>query len=249
MASIHTILTHLNQLLDTPPRKDYGPNGLQVAGKSEIKKIVTGVTASLQCIDAAVSAGGDMLLVHHGILWGDKDLTITGAMHKRLKALLLADVNLVAYHLPLDFHAEFGNNVLLGQLLEITPLPSCPLTHDLTFGELPMPLTGAALAERIENKLGRKPLWLSGGERPIRKLAWITGGAPSFFEAAARAGVDAFITGESKLNVYDLAREYGVHFYAAGHHATERLGVKALGDHLAANFGLVHEYVELDNPI
>lgn len=239
---------YLGTLLEVDRFKDYGPNGLQVEGKAQVRKLVSGVTASLAMIEAAAAAGADALLVHHGLFWRNQDGRLTGWLKRRVKALMAHDMSLFAYHLPLDAHPEHGNNAQLGARLK--------LTVDGRFGEQqlgfighpPQPLTAAALAALVQFRLGRAPLLVEGDGRAIRRVAWCTGGAQGWFESAIAAGADAFLTGEISEPQAHLARETGVAFYACGHHATERYGAPALGGHVAQLFGLEHEFIDVDNP-
>jgi dinuclear metal center YbgI/SA1388 family protein len=238
---------HLNQLLAVERFRDYGPNGLQVEGRPQIRRLVSGVTASLALIEAAVAAGADALLVHHGLFWRGQDGRVTGWMKARLQALLAAEINLFAYHLPLDAHAELGNNAQLGLRLG--------LQADARFGEQELGFIGPAsfdsaqaLAQAAASALGRTPVLVPGDGRPLRRVAWCTGGAQGYFEAAIAAGADAFLTGEISEPQAHCARETGVAFLACGHHATERYGVQAVGEHLARRFGLEYRFIEIDNP-
>ena len=239
---------YLGTLLEVDRFKDYGPNGLQVEGKAQVRKLVSGVTASLAMIEAAAAAGADALLVHHGLFWRNQDGRLTGWLKRRVKALMAHDMSLFAYHLPLDAHPEHGNNAQLGVRLK--------LTVDGRFGEQqlgfighpPQPLTAAALAALVQFRLGRAPLLVEGDGRPIRRVAWCTGGAQGWFESAIAAGADAYLTGEISEPQAHIARESGVAFYACGHHATERYGAPALGGHVAQLFGLEHEFIDVDNP-
>ncbi|MBQ0931075.1 Nif3-like dinuclear metal center hexameric protein [Ideonella alba] len=247
MAQRRDIDRHLHELLQVDRFKDYGPNGLQVEGKDEIVKIVSGVTASRALIDAAIAEGADALLVHHGLFWRGHDGRLTGWLKARVERLMAHGINLFAYHLPLDAHPEWGNNAQLGRQLG--------LQGDARFGDQDLGWLGAApvatldaLAERAHQALGRVPLVLPGDGRPLQRVAWCTGGAQGFFEAAIAAGADAFITGEVSEPQAHLARETGVAFLACGHHATERYGAPALGAHLAAQFGLTHRFIDIDNP-
>ncbi len=249
MAHRTTVETHLNRLLDVGRFKDYGPNGLQVEGREEIRHIVCGVTASRALIDAAIEARADAILVHHGLFWRGQDGRVTGWMKQRLQRLLAHDINLFAYHLPLDAHPELGNNAQLARLMG--------WSIEQGFGEqelaclsapLARPLTLEALAGELRVALGREPVLAPGDGRPLRRLAWCTGGAQGFFEAAIAAGADVFITGEISEPQAHLAAETGVAFVAAGHHASERYGVQALGVHLAAELGLSQQFIEIGNP-
>lgn len=243
------ISAYLDQLLDAGRYKDYGPNGLQVEGKNRIGKIVTGVTASQAMIDAAVAAGADALLVHHGLFWKGQDGRVTGWMRKRLGSLLAHDINLWAYHLPLDAHATLGNNAQWGQRLG--------LVADGRFGDQNLGFIGPAasaaatvaqLSQVVQSALGRVPVVVAGDGRALKRIAWCSGGAQSYFEGAIAAGADAFLTGEMSEPQAHYARETGVAFLACGHHASERYGVQALGAALAAEFGLTHEFIDIDNP-
>ena len=241
--------SYLNTLLDVGKFRDYGPNGLQVEGRPELHKIVSGVTASLALIEAAVSSKADALLVHHGLFWKGHDGRLTGWLKARVELLLAHRINLFAYHLPLDAHAEFGNNAQLGARLG--------LAADGRFGEQNLGFIGSpaealtvpALSALLQRQLKRAPLVVEADpRRPIRRVAWCTGGAQGYFESAIAAGADAFITGEISEPQAHLARETGVAFLACGHHASERYGALALGAHLAARFGLDHEFIDIDNP-
>lgn len=248
MALRTEIVDHLDQLLDAGRFRDYGPNGLQVEGRDEIVKIVSGVTASLALIDAAIAAEADAILVHHGLFWRGHDGRVTGWLKNRLERLLGSRTSLIAYHLPLDAHAELGNNAQFGARLK--------LVADARFGEQDLGfigtpaqnLTAAALGALLQFRLGRAAVVVEGDGRPIRRVAWCTGGAQGMFEAAIAAGADAYITGEISEPQAHYARETGVAFFACGHHASERFGVQAVGAHLASRFGLTHEFIEIDNP-
>jgi dinuclear metal center YbgI/SA1388 family protein len=246
---------HLLQAFDTllaPERfKDYGPNGLQVEGKARIARIVSGVTASRALIEQAIAARADAIFVHHGLFWRGHDGRVTGWLKQRLALLLAHDINLFAYHLPLDAHPELGNNAQLGQQLG--------LRADARFGDQELGFLGgrtdgaafadgAALAAHAEGVLGHAVVLVPGADRPIRRVAWCTGGAQSYFEAAIAAGADAFLTGEISEPQAHYARECGVSFLACGHHATERYGAPAVAAHVAAQCGLAHSFIEVDNP-
>lgn len=243
---------YLNQLLKIEhfQLKDYCPNGLQVQGKSEINKIATGVTASLEMLDKAIVWGADAILVHHGYFWKNEAAVIVGQKYKRLHKLLTSKTNLFAYHLPLDIHEDFGNNVQLANLLELN------LTNE-RFGELNLgfmaelkcELNAEQFSNRIELILQRKPLMLGDSNKALKRIAICTGAAQGFFQAAIECGADAFITGEVSEQTLHTAVENDVVFYAAGHHATERYGTKALGEHIAAEFKLCHQFFDLPNPV
>jgi dinuclear metal center YbgI/SA1388 family protein len=237
----------LDALLQPDRFKDYCPNGLQVEGKQDVQKIVSGVTASLALIEAAVAARADAIFVHHGLFWRGHDGRIVGWLRQRLGLLMAHNVNLFAYHLPLDAHAELGNNAQLGQLLGFQASGR--------FGEQELGWTGNTeffsaqlLANHVESVLGHSVVLVPGRGGPVRRLAWCTGGAQGYFEAAIAAGADAFITGEISEPQMHLARECGVAYLACGHHATERYGAPAIAAHVAAQFGLEHEFIDIDNP-
>ncbi len=248
MPQRHTVELHLKRLLEVDRFKDYGPNGLQVEGRDEIRHIVCGVTASLGLIEAAIAAGADAILVHHGLFWRGQDGRVTGWMKQRLARLLAADVNLFAYHLPLDAHAELGNNAQLGRLLG-WQAESRFGEQDLGFaGSLAAPQSLAALSAQLERQLGRAVLTADGDGRELNRVGWCSGGAQGYFESAIAAGVDVFVTGEISEPQAHLAAETGVAFIAAGHHATERYGVQAVAAHLAAELGVTQQFIEIANP-
>ena len=237
----------VNQQLNTAAFSDYAPNGLQVEGRGEVKKIITGVTACQALLDEAVRQQADAILVHHGYFWKNEAPVIKGMKRHRLKALLANDINLYGWHLPLDAHPQLGNNAQLAKLLqievrgEIVPL--------VPWGELKEALTGEQLAQRIGDVLGRAPLHCGdNAPQQIRRIAWCSGGGQGFIDDAAEFGVDAFITGEVSEKTIHSARENGLHFFAAGHHATERAGIKALGEWLAESHGLDVNFIDIPNP-
>ncbi len=240
---------YLDVLLETARFRDYCPNGLQVEGRREVKRIVCGVTASQALIDAAVARDADALLVHHGWFWKGEDGRITGFRKRRMQALLGHDINLFAYHLPLDAHGQLGNNAQFAQRLgwQITGRFA---EQDIGFlGVPPAPTFAGEVARHIEETLGRAPLLVGDADREVRTVAWCSGGAQGYFEQAILAGADLFVSGEISEQTVHLARESGVPYLAAGHHATERYGVLALGEHLAASCGLECAFVEIDNPV
>lgn len=240
--------TYLKGLLAVDRFRDYGPNGLQVEGRPEVRMLVSGVTASLALIEAAIDAGADAILVHHGLFWRGQDGRVVGWMKKRLHRLLAADVNLYAYHLPLDAHAELGNNAQLAHRLGLT-IESRFGEQDLgCLGTPGQPLTPAALSALLQARLSRSPVVVEGDGRPIRRVAWCTGGAQGYFEAAIAAGADAFLTGEISEPQAHYARETGVAYFACGHHATERYGAPAVAAHVASHFGIDHRFIDVDNP-
>jgi len=244
---------HLNDLLTINLIKDYCPNGLQIQGKNEIKKIITGVTATQALIEQAIAQKADALLVHHGFFWKNEAYAIRGMKHKRIKALLEHDINLFAYHLPLDAHAELGNNAQLGKLLSIDnakPLLGLKPEGIVMQGALNKPLSAQEFSEQISTRLQRQCLHIAAtSNKTIKTVAWCTGGGQGYIEAAAEQGIDAFITGEASEQTTHIAREMDIHFFAAGHHATERYGIKALGEYLQQKFDLAVEFIDIDNPV
>ena len=248
MESIITITNYIDGLLDSKSFDDYAPNGLQVQGKTDVRKIVTGVSATQALIEAAIEQEADAILVHHGWFWDKEDPRIIGMKYNRLKLLMDHDISLLAYHLPLDAHPEFGNNAQLANRLDIQIEDVMDKQGVGNYGRLPEYISLEKLGKNIEKSLVRKPTLISGGDHAIRKVAWCTGGAQDWIHKAAEAGVDAYISGEISEHTVHIAREMGVHYIAAGHHATERYGAMALGDHVAAKFGLLCEFVDIDNP-
>jgi dinuclear metal center YbgI/SA1388 family protein len=245
------LLQAFDALLQPARFKDYGPNGLQVEGRAQVHKIVSGVTASRALIEAAIDARADAIFVHHGLFWRGQDGCVTGWMKQRLALLLAHDVNLLAYHLPLDAHPEWGNNAQLGLQLG--------LRASARFGEQDLGFIGGridgggfvsteALAEHVENVLKRPLVQVGRAQAAIKKIAWCSGGAQGYFEAAIAAGADAFITGEISEPQAHYAREMGVAFIACGHHASERYGAPAVAAQVAAQFGLDHQFIDIDNP-
>jgi dinuclear metal center YbgI/SA1388 family protein len=242
-----TLELRLNQWLEPARFKDYGPNGLQVEGRTEVRRLVCGVTASLALIDAAIAADADAVLVHHGLFWRGQDGRVTGWMKRRLARLLQHDINLFAYHLPLDAHPALGNNAQLGARLGWTADGRFG-DQDLGFTAAIEPTTLEAVAAQLRTLTGREVTAVPGDGRPLRRVAWCTGGAQGYFEAAIAAGADAFVTGEISEPQAHYARETGVAYLAAGHHATERYGVQAVGEKLAAELGLDYGFIDVDNP-
>jgi dinuclear metal center YbgI/SA1388 family protein len=248
MVARDELQSHLAQLLAVERFRDYGPNGLQVEGRGQVHRLITGVTASLALIEAAVTAGADAILVHHGLFWRGQDGRVTSWMRARLAPLLAHGINLFAYHLPLDAHPELGNNAQFGARLG--------LQADARFGEQELGFAGsaaalkssAALQAAVERVCGRAPVLVPGDGRALKRIGWCTGGAQGMFEAAIGAGVDAYITGEISEPQAHIARETGVAFIACGHHATERFGAPAVGAHLAERFTLEHRFIDIDNP-
>jgi len=250
--SLKELELELKEVLRPEQFKDYCPNGLQVEGRKEISKLVTGVTACQELITAAVEAGADALLVHHGYFWRGEDQSISGIKKARIEALLKHDVSLFAYHLPLDVHREFGNNVQLAKVLgiEIDGELAKQNNHPIGLvGTISEDTDFESLKALIADKLDRQPLAIEGNSKPIRSIGWCTGAAQNYIELAVAAGVDAYITGEVSEPTVHIARESGIHFFSAGHHATERYGVQAIGGYLASKFGIDHQFIDIDNPV
>ena len=243
----------LNDKLSPQLIKDYAPNGLQVEGVPTVNRIVTGVTASQALIDKAVELNADALLVHHGYFWKGEPEPIRGMKGKRIRSLIKNDINLYGYHLPLDIHPELGNNAKLAELLDIEVeggLEGHPQSVAM-FGKLKTPMTGEELAAKIGQVLNRIPLHIApeNTDKMIEKVGWCTGGGQDYIELAASQGIDAFISGEISERTTYSAREQDIHYFAAGHHATERYGVKALGEWLTKEHGLDVEFIDIDNPV
>ncbi len=241
------LVNYLNDFLDVEQYKDYAPNGLQVEGSSDVNVIVTGVTACQALIDKAIELNANAILVHHGYFWKNEPLPIVGIKQKRIKKLLLHDINLLGYHLPLDGHIELGNNAQLGklwQLEDITPEPGL-----LRLGRLQESVFVENFKDKVSASLDREVLHLWGGAKKVQKIAWCSGGAQQYITEAAAWGADVYISGEVSEQTTHLAQELGIHYFAAGHHATERLGVKCLGEMLAKNFDVMHYYVDIENPV
>jgi dinuclear metal center YbgI/SA1388 family protein len=236
-------------LLQTNLFKDYCPNGVQVEGRAEVRRIATGVTASQHVVEAAIEWGADAILVHHGYFWRNEEATIVGIKKKRIAQLLRNDVSLLAYHLPLDAHAQLGNNSQLGKILGLIEQGRFGEQNIAWLGALEQPQTLTQFTQQIAHNLRRTPQAIGDGNMRINKVAWCSGAAQGYFEAAIAQGVDAYITGEISEQNFHLANETGVAFIAAGHHATERYGIQALGAHLATQFGLEHRFFDQNNPI
>lgn len=242
---------YLARTLDITRFRDFCPNGLQVEGRKEIKILVSGVTASLALLEQAMEKNADAILVHHGYFWRGEDMRVIGQKHKRLKMLLTHDVNLFAYHLPLDMHVEFGNNAQLAHRLG--------LRAEGRFGEddlgwigrvdSPSVISVGDLALQIERKLGRAPLLIGDPAQKLGAIGWCTGAAQNLLGDAIAAGANVYLSGEISEPTVHLARESGVAYLACGHHATERYGVQALGEHLAAQFDIAHYFIDIDNPV
>lgn len=239
---------YLDQLLETARFSDYCPNGLQVEGRVELRRIVCGVTASQALLDAAVLRDADAILVHHGWFWKSEDGRLTGFRKRRMATLLAHDISLFAYHLPLDAHAELGNNAQLAARLGIT-IDGRFAEQGIGFFGRGAFATAQDLAVALEQTLGRKPQLVGDAGRPLQRIAWCSGGAQNYFEQAIASGADCYVSGEISEQTVHLARESGIPYIAAGHHATERYGVQAVAAHLRSRFGLECEYIDIDNPV
>jgi dinuclear metal center YbgI/SA1388 family protein len=239
-----------DRLLQPECFQDYCPNGLQVEGKPMVQRLISGVTASLSLLEAALAADADAILVHHGYFWKNEAPQIVGIKRKRLRLLLEHEVSLLVYHLPLDAHPQLGNNAQLAALLDIEITGGLqPGANSIgNAGRLAESMALQDFADRVALRLGRTPLVVAGGTHPIKTIAWCTGGAQSYIEQAAALGVNAFLSGEISEQTVHLARELGLHFIAAGHHATERYGAPAVGRYLAAQLGIEHRFIDIDNP-
>ena len=240
---------YLDDLLETTHFKDYCPNGLQVEGRAEVTRIVAGVTASQSLVDAAIARNADAILVHHGWFWRGEDGRVTGIRKARLQALLRHDINLIGYHLPLDSHAEFGNNAQLAKRLGWIAEGRFGEQDIGWTGRLAEPARLSSLSRNIGATLQRVPQVIGDADRLVERVAWCSGGAQGYFEQAVALGVDAYLSGEISEQTVHLARESGVAYIAAGHHATERYGVQALAAHVAGHFGIDCEFVDIDNPV
>jgi dinuclear metal center YbgI/SA1388 family protein len=241
------LLDYLDRLLEVGQYQDYAPNGLQVEGRQEIKRIVFGVTASQALIEQAIHKQADAIIVHHGYFWKNEPLTITGMKYRRIKALIENNINLIGYHLPLDGHAELGNNAQLAklwQIEDITPSPGL-----VRLGRLAQPQSIEHFIETVAQSLQRQPLHLPGGPQEVQKIAWCSGGAQGYIGQAVEWGADVYISGEVSEQTTHIAQESGINYLAAGHHATETWGVQALAEHLSQAFDLHCEFVDCPNPV
>lgn len=252
MKSIATreLCAWLDTKLNASSFSDYCPNGLQVEGKATISHIIAGVTASQALIDVATERGADALLVHHGWFWKGEDLRVLGTRKTRLASLLAQDINLIAYHLPLDAHPQLGNNAQLARILGLTPSNETAGPGGLIWlGQMSGVTTLGEVAHKVEKSLGRVPQVIGDWSMPAKHLAWCTGAAQSMLSHAVDAGAQIFITGEISEPTVHLAREANVGFISAGHHATERYGVQALGQAIQEEFGIRVDFVDIDNPV
>ncbi|WP_341648546.1 Nif3-like dinuclear metal center hexameric protein [Thauera humireducens] len=246
------LIERLDALLDASRVKDYCPNGLQVEGRGEVRRVLCGVTASQHLLDHAVAGGYDAVFVHHGYFWKGEDGRVNGIRRQRLKTLLANDISLIAYHLPLDLHPELGNNAQLGRLMGWRPdgrFADQELGWIGRPAESDAPESAEQLGRSIAARLGRDPLLVGDGARKVRRVAWCTGGAQGFFEQAIAAGADLYVSGEISEQTVHLARESGVPYIAAGHHATERYGARAIAAYIGDSLGLAADFIDLPNPV
>lgn len=249
MQQLDVIVDYCNTLLRVNEFSDYCPNGLQVEGQAEVRRLICGVTACQALIDRAIEQQADAILVHHGYFWKNEAPVITGIKRQRISALLENGISLLAYHLPLDAHETLGNNVTLAEKLDLQ-VGEANSDGLLWNGQLAQPMQASAFAQHIAQRLGREPLHLPAGSgREIKRVGWCTGGAQHYIEQAAAQGLDAYISGEVSEQTFHLAQELDIHYFAAGHHATESYGVQALASHLAEKFALHCEFIDVPNPV
>jgi len=245
---------YLDECLQPDQFQDYCPNGLQVEGRPRVARLATGVSACQRFLDEAIEWGADALLVHHGYFWRGEAPQVVGMKRRRLAALLQSEVSLLAYHLPLDAHPQFGNNACLGRLMGLDQAEQEPLQPGIVgglgnIGSFPVAIPVSDMIARLEGLTGRRPLHVGDPGAFVRRIAWCTGAAQDYIEAAVAAGADLFVSGEASEQTVHTAREEGIHFIAAGHHATERYGVQAVGNHVAKHFSLEHRFIDIDNPV
>ncbi len=251
MMTLQELINYTNSFLQIDCFKDYCPNGLQVEGASVVQKIVTGVTASQALLEAACDRNADAVVVHHGYFWSNEDPRIIGIKRSRLKVLLQNNISLLAYHLPLDAHPEVGNNAQLAKLLGIKtdgPLLSDSQSVCGSYGHFHQATQADDLKNLLDTTLQRPCIHVNAKPASIQTVGWCTGAGQGFIELAVKQKLDAYISGEISEPTAHIAREAGIHYFAAGHHATERYGVQALGEHLAQKFDLMHEFIDIDNP-
>ena len=252
MAKLNKIIQWCDDTLKSREFKDYAPNGLQIEGKAEVKKIVCAVTASQEAIEAAIQQGADVLLVHHGYFWKGEPYPITGMRGKRIKRLIQHDISLIAYHLPLDSHPSLGNNAALAEILGLHHIEPLDANERYPIGNiayLVKPMSPAAFKQHCTERLGFKTIHLPAAKTQIQKVAYCTGAAQDFIDKAAEQNCDAYISGEVSERTYYEAKELNVHYYACGHHATERYGVQRLAKAISEQFNIEYSYFELNNPI
>lgn len=246
------LVAYLDEYLAAGEGQDFGPNGLQVEGREEIRHIVSGVSGCVELFEQAVERDADAVLVHHGIFWEGMPRQLTGFLAARVRPLIRSDLNLLAYHLPLDRHPEVGNNAVAARKLGLVDLEPFAEYHGLPVGfrgRFPQPIEEAELRQRLTRLYEREPLVFPAGPAQVETVGIISGGAQGEIHQAIAAGLDSYVTGEVSEWVMNIARESGIHFYSCGHYATERAGVQALGDHLRQKFGLRIEFIDVDNPV
>ena len=247
MLKVHELASWCDRYLEVDRFEDYCPNGLQVEASQDVRCLVSGVTASLELIEAAIDLRADALLVHHGYFWKGEPQSLVGMKGRRVRELITHGISLLAYHLPLDAHPEVGNNVGLGLAMGMSGAPV--VEGSLIWGAgLETPEPASAIENRLGGVVGRPVLRL-GADRTVTRLAWCSGAAQGYITDAAALGYDGYISGEVSEQTYHQARELGIAYFAAGHHATERFGVQALGGLIANHYGIEHHYVELANPV
>lgn len=249
MASLEELVTYINQLLQINNFKDYAPNGLQIEGGEIVDSLVAGVTASEALIDVAIEQQADAILVHHGYFWKGENPCLTGMKGRRIRKLVKHDISLLGYHLPLDAHQELGNNTQLAKLLGLFVEGVMDEQGVGNVGTLEKPCSLDVFTQRVASVLQREPLVIAAGDHPVKRIAWCSGGAQKYLQKAADMGADTYLSGEISENTVHEARELGVHYIAAGHHATERYGIQALGEHLQSKFALQYQFVDIDNPV
>jgi dinuclear metal center YbgI/SA1388 family protein len=249
MVETQEIIKFCDALLNSAAWQDYAPNGLQVQGSPTIKRLVTGVTASADLIDAAIAWQADAILVHHGYFWKNETLTITGMKYRRIEKLIKNNINLIAYHLPLDGQPQFGNNAALADYLALTDRTFFGQNQLGLAGYLPTPTTVAALSAKLSAHLNRQPLVVGPAQTLLHHIGLCSGGAQDYLVDAALLGLDAFISGEISERTTHIAREEQITYFAAGHHATERDGVRLLGEQIAQKFSLDVRFIDIENPV
>lgn len=249
MAGLSSVVEYANELLKIKLFKDYSPNGLQIQGCEGIESIVSGVTACQALIEAAIDVRADLILVHHGYFWHGESAVLTGSKRERIKLLLQHDISLLAYHLPLDAHPELGNNAGLADALGLTTEGALTKEAIGSYGRADEPLVINELGARITRALNREPMIIPAGPKQIKSIGWCTGAAQGYIDQAISLGLDAYISGEISEQTVHQAREAGIHYIAAGHHATERFGVQRTGQHLASHFGFSHQFIDIENPV
>ena len=252
MTKLQDIIQWCDQTLKSSEFKDYAPNGLQIEGKTEVRKILAAVTASQDAIDAAIRENADLLLVHHGYFWKGEAYPITGMRGKRIKSLIQHDISLLAYHLPLDSHPSLGNNAAIADLLKLERIEALDPSerHPIgNIGYLNQPMPVEEFKKFVSEKLKFDVTHLPADKNMIEKVGFCTGGAQDFIVKAAEQGCDAYISGEVSERTFYEAKELGIHYFACGHHATERYGVQRLGQAISEQFDIEYVYFELNNPI